>query len=350
MVEAKIGNAELTAEQIEKYRILAKSNGLDCLITISNQFATAPSVHPLEDVRKSKSKIPVFHWSWMSILTAADLLLSGDAVVDDDQKILLKELHRFLIHESAGVRGFERMPSEWGELNKLISAGGKLPAKSDIANVVISAWHQETKDLSLILSRRTESFVSEKISRRHQNDPSARTKDEMKMLREESKLQCALDVSGAAAPLDIVADIAARRIEVGMTIKAPSDKVTSKARVNWLLRQIRTDQTEGLNVRLFWPGRSDTTQHSIEDLRNDSAIVEVGKEKQQVRGLHVFMSQKTGGRFAQRSNFISDLEEMVPMFYREVGQNLTAWRRPAPRIRQDSELVSVEDVEDLDGA
>ena len=76
LVETKIGSNELNAPQIEKYRQLAKDNDINCVISISNQFATSPSVHPLVEINKSRSKISVFHWSWMFMLTEADLLLS----------------------------------------------------------------------------------------------------------------------------------------------------------------------------------------------------------------------------------------------------------------------------------
>lgn len=110
LVEAKVGNNELDADQIERYRVLAKDNGIDCVVTLSNQFATSPDSHPVEQVRKSRSKVPVYHWSWMHILTTADLLILGEQIADVDQLILLNELRRFLTHESAGVRGFDRMP------------------------------------------------------------------------------------------------------------------------------------------------------------------------------------------------------------------------------------------------
>lgn len=97
LVEAKVGNSDLEADQIERYRALAKDNGIDCVITISNQFATNPSSHPLEEVRKSRSKIPVYHWSWMHILTVADLLINRDDVKDSDQLRILNELGPFAI-------------------------------------------------------------------------------------------------------------------------------------------------------------------------------------------------------------------------------------------------------------
>ena len=113
LVEAKVGNATLDCEQIERYRNVAKENGIDCVITLSNQFATSPSSHPVESVRKSRSKIPVYHWSWMHILTTAELLVNQKNIADEDQHFLMKELHRFLQHESTGVKGFERMPKAW---------------------------------------------------------------------------------------------------------------------------------------------------------------------------------------------------------------------------------------------
>jgi len=167
LVEAKVGTSQLDASQIEKYRQIAKDHKVDCVVTLSNQFATRPEHHPLDEVRKSRSKVPVFHWSWMSILTTADLLINTQAIEDSDQTRLLEEFRRFLTHESAGVKGFDRMPPEWSELNKLISAGGRIPAKSEDALTVLSAWHQETKDLSLILSRQTETVVSERLFRKH---------------------------------------------------------------------------------------------------------------------------------------------------------------------------------------
>ncbi len=335
LVEAKIGNAELGFEQVEKYREIAKEQGIDCVITISNQFATTPSNHPLEEVRKSRSKIPVYHWSWMSVLTITDLLLNKEGVADEDQGLLLNELRRFLTHESAGVKGFDRMPPEWSEINRLVSAGGKIPAKSNEAIVVLDAWHQETRDLSLILSRQTETIVEEKLPKKHRNDPLERRKGELSALRETCQLKTILRIPGAAAPLEIVADIARRTIDIGMTLRAPEDRVSSKARINWLLRQLKSEKTDELFVRLNWPGRSEATQFSIAELMVDPGICEKEKAGLQVLKFQVFMARRLGGKFTQQTNFIKELEDVVPLFYREIGQNLSEWRKPAPRIKPD---------------
>jgi hypothetical protein len=335
LVEAKVGSTDLDADQIEKYRQLAKDNEIDCVISISNQFATTPANHPVPEVNKSRSKIPVFHWSWMHILTEADLLLSRNAVSDTDQRTLLNELRRFLTHESAGVKGFDRMPKEWSELNKLVSSGGVIAAKSTDAQAVITAWHQETRDLSLILSRMTETYVSERLPRKHISDGNLRSKEELNILKETHQLQAELDVPDAAAPIKIVADISRRSVDVGMVLRAPEDKVSAKARVNWVLRQIKTDRLDDLYLRLMWPGKSEPTQHLVSDLKANPDVAAEGKEQLSPHSFFVFRSKQMGARFAQQVNFIIDLEEAVPAYYRDVGANLSAWQKRAPRIKED---------------
>lgn len=342
LIEAKVGNSELDPDQIERYRVLAKDNGIDCVISISNQFATSPDSHPVEPVRKSRSKIPVFHWSWMHILTTADLLVSGEEIADTDQLLILNELRRFLTHESAGVKGFDRMPKEWSELNKLISSGGAVPAKSSMAQSVLEAWHQETRDLSMILSRMTGMIVSEKLPRKHVGKPAERQKDELSDLREKHCLNSTIVVPDAAAPIEITADLMRRSIDVGMTLRAPDDKKSTKARVNWLLRQVKTTQVEGLFVRLLWPGTSEPTQYPVSDLRENPDLASSGKEHLAPHGFHIFLSEQLGGKFTQQINFISELERIVPKFYGETGANLAAWVRKAPQIK--SERSSGQDV------
>lgn len=349
LVEAKVGANDLDADQIEKYRQLAKENQIDCLITVSNQFATNPNLHPLPEVQKSRSKIPVYHWSWMYVLTEADLLLTRESVADVDQRILLNELRRFLSHESAGVKGFDRMPKEWADLNKLVSSGGVIPARSTDAATVVMAWHQETRDLTLILSRLTEANVSEKLSRKYAKDGSQRAKDELVVLRETNQLVASFEIPDAAATLDVIADITRRTVDIGMTLRAPEDKVSTKARVNWLLRQVKNAPPDDLHIRLLWPGRNEPTQHPIQDLRDNPDAASEGKEHLSPHSFHIFHSKRLGARFTQQTNFITDLETCVPAFYGEVGSNLVAWKKAAPKIKPDrptAEDVSASSLSD----
>ena len=252
-----------------------------------------------------------------------------------DQKLLLNELRRFLTHESAGLKGFDRMPKEWGELNKLVSSGGVIPAKSTVAPVVVSAWHQETRDLVLILTRMTETNVTEKLSRKQRPDGSLRLKDELVILRERHQLLSELEIPDAAAALEIKADLNRCSVDVGMTLRAPEDKVSTKARVNWLLHQVKTEKLDELYLRLFWPGKAEPTQHLVSEIKENADIVSELRDHLTPHSFHIYRSKRLGSRFTQQANFIVDLEALVPSFYREVGSSLSAWLRSAPKIKED---------------
>ncbi len=349
LVETKIGNAALSVDQIEKYRVLAKRHGIDCVITISNQFASSPQLHPLSFELNKRIKLPVFHWSWTFVLTVVDLLFSNDAVADEDQKLLLNELRRFLSHESAGVQGFTKMPPEWSDLVKLASTGGRMIKSSSEVERVVDAWHQETKDLSLILTRKLDTLVRERLPRRLANDPVERRKAAISQLCSENTLNATFDIPDAAAPLDVTANLSTRSVSVSMTVRAPEDRKSSKARLNWLLRQLKGEFSEEFFIRYNWPGRSEFTQSSINDARSDASIIDKEREHLQVLSFEIIAVHKLGARFGQLTNFVSDLEEVVPSFYETAGQNLTVWSKPAPKIKE--EASSITDIaEDADTA
>ena len=335
LLETKIGKSELSGEQISHYQTLAKDNGVDCVITISNQFTVSPKYHPVEAVRKNKSRIPVYHWSWMHIRTIIDLLLH-DRKIQDTERYMLTEYSRFLSHESTGVRGFSSMPPEWTTLNSLALAGGKIRQNSVEAISVLQAWHQETKDLSLILSRDTDTYVIEKLPVRHMKDPSQRFKHELEILCKNSLLSSTLSISNAAAPLEIVADLPRRTIDVGMTLSAPQDKVSPKARANWLLRQVQTEEVNDLYIRLNWANTSQSTTIPYSELSQNPGLADTHANGKKLRSFHIFYARRIGARFTQRSKFIAEFEKVVPDFYREIGQRLLAWRPKAPKIKDDN--------------
>lgn len=124
-----------------------------------------------------------------------------------------------------------------------------------------------------------------------------------------------------------------------MTLRAPEDKVSSKARLNWLLRQIKRTETDDIFIRLSWPGTSEPTQFPLLQLLQDPGVINEGKERLATHSFHIFLSKRTGARFTQQTNFIVDLETYVPDFYDRIGSKLSAWKKPAPKIKPDRPLA-----------
>ena len=82
---------------------------------------------------------------------------------------------------------------------------------------------------------------------------------------------------------------------------------------------------------------------------SDPTVCEKDKNGLQVTKFHIFISRRVGAKFTQQVNFIKELEDVVPFFYREIGQNLQEWRKPPPKIKSDrseADDVSVSELKD----
>ena len=67
LVESKVGRSDLTQEQVETYLDIAKEQGFDAVITISNQFAQLSTHHPLPISKVKTRSVSLFHFSWLSL-------------------------------------------------------------------------------------------------------------------------------------------------------------------------------------------------------------------------------------------------------------------------------------------
>jgi hypothetical protein len=335
LIEAKIGNAELTTEQLTAYCEIAKANGIDAIITISNQFAPLPTHHPLKLPASLRKKVEIFHWSWMYLLTQASLLIENEEIADDTQRVLLQEFIRFLSHESTGAKSFTSMPAEWPEIAAKIHAGGAVKQSAEEVKDVVGAWHQELRDLGLILTRQLKTEVKVRIPRKHVADPVLRLKDDVATLCTENRLEASFQIPAAASPLELVADVKARSITTSMRLRAPEDKKSTKARLTWLLRQIGKAELPGTHIRLYWPGRGGATQYALDALRENADIALPDRKDVAPHTFEIIHVSDLGARFTQRKNFISDLESAVPAFYEQIGQYLKAWQPSAPRMPED---------------
>lgn len=350
LVEAKIDKAELGEDQVLRYGEIAREFGVDAVLTFSNQLAPLPSHVPYSVPKKLSNKVRFLHISWTNVLTRALLTLRDGNELSSEQGFILEELTRYFKHESSGVKHFDRMNAEWRPL--VFGIRDRQPFKRsspEIENTVAS-WHQEEKDICLILSRLIGEHVGIRLSRRHQADPELRHREECDSLVASMELHSAFTVPNTAGDLEVTVDLQRRTISCAMKLNAPSDKKRASARTNWLVRQLRGVDGDDVIVQAFWLGRGQATQASLSAVRVDPKCLESGRPGATPVSFAVVMIKDLAGRFSGPRTFIEDLEHLIPAFYDRIGQNLRPWSPPPPSIdkhdpMEDDSVVETDRVE-----
>lgn len=343
LVEAKIGRADIETDQICKYLALAKANGIQSVITISNQFVALPSHAPVKVPKSTLRGVELYHWSWTFLLTQAMLLLNEHQFATAEQRYILAEMVRYFTHSSTGVSTFDRMNVEWRELVARVQAGASLTRSSPIVESSVAAWHQEARDLCLLMARKLSRPVRLRLSRAHSDDAWQRLRDDSEHLVRHNELCCTLEIPDAAAPLVIVAHLQRRSVTVSMSLTAPRDKRRASSRINWLLRQLVKAETNGLHIRATWPGRAPATQALLSALRADATSLEAENRNLAPTQFEVMLIKDLAGKFSGTRTFIEMLEEAVPSFYEQAGQHLRAYVAPPPRIRKEQADAAAEE-------
>lgn len=344
LVEAKIGKAELDGDQVSRYLEAAKVNKIDAVITISNQFVARADVSPLTLPKITLKKAALFHWSWTWIQTQCDIISHQRKVEDQEQAFLLEEFKRLLKHPTTGIERFTQMGANWKDVVQSVSNHETLKRNSPDVEQTVNCWFQELRDMSLMLSSHVGQSVSVKIERALVGDTSARLKEGCRNLTEENKLVGSFVVPDAASDIDVCADLMRRSIVFSMRLKAPQDKKSTKARVNWILRMLKEDDPR-LAIRAHWPGRKPPTQKDLASLRIDANSIDDQRTEVAPHSLEVLLIEVDAKRFAGRRTFVETLEASSKDFYDLVGQNLRAWQAPPPKpVRK-----SVPEVEQPDG-
>lgn len=330
LIEAKIGKSELTSEQVSKYAELAKANGIDAVITVSNEFVARADHSPVSISKTLLRKVDLFHWSWSWLATVCEILEYQETVTDSEQGYLLRQLNHFLAHPATGVERFTQMASCWKDVTQSVLNDEALKKTSPEVEAVVGSWIAEERDLCLHMSSHVGQEVSTKIERKLAGDPGARLKAMIDHLVSSNTLASTIRVPNCASDIDLCVDLARRTVAVSMSLKAPGDKKSTKARVNWLLRML-PDDDDRLLIRAHWPGRGAPTTKDVKSLREDPQVIQNDNPDTAPHSFDVLLVENLGKRFSGRRTFIEDVERVVPSFYDLVGANLKAWQAPPPQ-------------------
>ncbi len=131
----------------------------------------------------------------------------------------------------------------------------------------VGCWFEEERDLCLQLSRHVGQRVEALMARKLQGNPSDRLKAGIAHLVTEQCLTSVYRIPDSAADIEVNADLTRKTVSTGMKIKAPLDRKSTKARLNWLLRMLKDDDPR-LIIRAYWPGRAPATQAPLSVLRD----------------------------------------------------------------------------------
>lgn len=337
LIEAKIGQARLDEEQLRRYVAVARANQIPAIITISNQFAALPTHHPIRLPRSLVRNVQLFHWSWMHVLTEALLLMGSKDLENPAERYILAETIRYFSHPSVGASTHDQMNPEWRELVGKVQTGAPIPKSSDLVTRTVEAWHQETRDLALLMTRQLGQTVTLRLNRGQQRDPAVRLKDDVERLLASYRLECAFSVPNAAAPITLRCDLRRRSIEVTMNLLAPADRQRATSRVNWILKQLTRTEPNGIHVRANWPGRTPATQAPLEVLRNDPAMLLAEGVSALPTSFDVSLIRDIAGKFSGRKAFLEEVEAALPYFYEQVGQHLRPYAPRPPKVKPANE-------------
>ncbi len=326
LVEAKIRKSRIEAEQIAKYLEAARDSSIDAVITISNQFVARADHSPVKVPKTLLRRTGLFHWSWTYIQTQCEIL-SRDMIEDSEQAFMVAEFLRFLDHKDTGIERLTSMSQGWRNLVQTVANQGALKKNDLTVEDCVGYWHQEERDLCLQLSRHVGANVQTVIGRKYVNNQVARVKDGISRLVDEKVLSSAFRIPDCAADLEVSARLRARSVTYGMKLKAPLDRKSTQARVNWLLRMLRDDDPR-LVIRAHWPGHAKPTAQPVSELRKDPKAIQTERPDAAPHSFEVLLIEDLGSAFGGRRVFIERLEENISQFYDLVGQNLRAWQAP----------------------
>ncbi|MBW3582260.1 MAG: hypothetical protein KY455_04080 [Euryarchaeota archaeon] len=338
LVEAKVANADLDPAQIEEYVTIAKEFGVEGVITISNQYAPLPTYHPVT-LPKSRTKgINLYHWSWTSILTEAQIAAKHTGVADPDQAFILNELIRFLEHPSAGVLVAPSMGSQWSEGTRAAFQGHGLHSASPAVEAMVGSWHQLIRHITLDLSARLGRPVTLYLTRKHRGAPEDRLRHDCQSLQVTKRLVSEIEIPDAASRLLLICDFQRRALEARMTLNAPTDKAQVRAHRTWIKGQLSKSDDPNIGIVAHWPGRAPSTTDTLGRLdTEDSTLIPNGITMMPTK-FEIFRLLDLGDKITQTTKFPDYCKSFLWSYYKDIGQHLRPYQAPAPRAKEPPTL------------
>lgn len=341
LVECKIADQQLNVEQMEAYLDLARAVGIDAVLSISNHYVTRSSDYPIELDKKKLRRVAIHHWSWVRVLTEAEVQKQHRGVRDQDQAYILDELIRYLSDPRSGVVQFDDMGPSWTKVRDGARVRTLRKTDPDVG-AVTNRWDELMRFLSLQLTKELGRNVRE-LQRRTESTASARQQALRESLASNGSLYADLQIPDTAGTFEIIADLSARQILFATELEAPKD-AQSRGRVSWLLRQLQKAPGD-LTIEARVSRMSTTLSAPLSALREDPSAL-IPDRTREIRAFRLTLTRDMGlNRAGGRGSFIDSVLLGAKTFYAEVLQKLSAWKPRAPKLRTAETPIELEAVD-----
>lgn len=340
LVEVKTGKNCLLTEQLEGYLDVAREQGYDALITISNEIPPSADVHPTAVDKRKMRKVEMVHWSWADVLSTAVVQKEHKGVSDPDQAWILGELIRYLEHPKSGALEFDDMGPDWVSLRESIKAGTLRANDSSIQDVT-ARFDALVRYTALHLGRRLGADVVMQLGRKEKADPAVRAQALRSAILDTSSLTGMIRIPDTVGDIRVIADLRANTITCSVDVDAPKSG-RSTTRVNWLVRQLK-NAPDTLRVEAFTLNqRGSGAAELLGAVRQDPSVLVLDPGKE-MRGFRVALTVPMGAKRGRgRGAFIDSVMGAVDTFYEDTVQNIKAWAAAPPKLRSEVEVTPAE--------
>jgi hypothetical protein len=330
IVEVKTGPNDLGVAQLETYLDVAREQGFDAVLTISNQIVAVPGEHPTQVDKRRLRKVQLFHRSWSEIHTEAVIERVNRSIADLDQAWILSELIRYLEHERSGAVDLKDMGPSWVTVRNATTTR-TLRGTDKGATEVVARFGQLIAFAAMRLARELGVSVRPALSRAEMRDPAAYVQAGVARLVETGEMYGAIQVPNAVGPIEVLADVRSGLITCSISVQAPATG-RNTTRVNWLIRQLG-EVPDKLMIEAWsaW-ARTPGPCHTIIDVREKPDCL-FDDPKKELRSFTITLSATAGTKGGHgRGTFVGSVLSLVDTFYEAVVQHLRHWTPPAPPV------------------
>ena len=334
LVEVKTGSNDLATEQLENYLDVAREQGFDALLTISNEIPAITGQHPTKVDKRKLRKVAIHHLSWSQVLAEAVMQKEFRGVADPDQAWILGELIRYLEHTRSGALEFDDMGDAWTGVRDAV-ASSTLRASDKGIPTVVSRFDALLRFTSLSLGRRLGTEVVPVLSRKELAEPSLRATALTQQLAGSGQLSGTIRIPDTAGHLVITADLRAGKVTCHVDVDSPREGRPT-TRINWLIRQLKNAPDNTRIECMTAHARGWSSAELLRAVRENPGLL-VGDPTKDIRSFRVALTSPLGPKRGRgRGAFIDSVLTAVDLFYGNVLGDLKTWSATPPKLRPET--------------